>query len=483
MTELHLPWLELSILAPAAGAIAVARCRDSDTARKWCVVVCGVALFFALGAWQDFQLLQANEAHDHWRILSRWLGDETFVIDQLSAPLFPLSALLYFLTTVATVRTKIRRFSFTASLVSETILLATLSCKDPRWVIGLLAVGTVPPYLELASRNRPTRAYLVHMLLFVGLMIAGWSFVEHEGNERIHTLWAIVPLFGAVLIRAGIAPFHCWVTDLFENATFGTALLHMAPMVGAYAAVRLLLPVAPEWILHTMGAFSMATAVYSSGMALVERDARRFFCYLYLSNSGLVLVGLELVTPLGLTGAFCMWLSVALALCGFGLTLRSLEARRGRLSLMDFRGLYDHTPNLAMCFVLTGLASVGFPGTFGFIGSELLVDDAVVAYPYVGVAVVLATALNGIAIVQAYFRLFTGTTYASSVSLNIRVRERYAVLVLAALILIGGLNPQPLVHSRSLAAQEVLDERAALSKMTPATPSHASAAAAVPKSR
>jgi ABC-type dipeptide/oligopeptide/nickel transport system ATPase component len=34
---------------------------------------------------------------------------------------------------------------------------------------------------------------------------------------------------------------------------------------------------------------------------------------------------------------------------------------------------------LAVCFLLTGLASVGFPGTLGFVGSEMLVDGAVEA--------------------------------------------------------------------------------------------------------
>jgi NADH-quinone oxidoreductase subunit M len=48
------------------------------------------------------------------------------------------------------------------------------------------------------------------------------------------------------------------------------------------------------------------------------------------------------------------------------LSLRALEARHRRLSLAGFHGLYEHTPALAVCFLLTGLASVGFPGTFGF---------------------------------------------------------------------------------------------------------------------
>jgi NADH-quinone oxidoreductase subunit M len=76
--------------------------------------------------------------------------------------------------------------------------------------------------------------------------------------------------------------------------------------------------------------------------------------------------------------------------------------------------------------------------------------------------VVLAAALNGISVVRAYFLLFTGTRYASSVSLKIRVRERYAVLTLAALILVGGLVPQPGVVSRHRAAEELLRHRETL---------------------
>ena len=266
-----------------------------------------------------------------------------------------------------------------------------------------------------------------------------------------------------MLVRSGIVPFHCWMTDLFEHASFATALLFVTPIVGAYAAVRLVLPIAPDWVLRSMGILSLITAVYAAGMSLIQREGRRFFCYLFLSYSALVLAGLEMVTPIGLTGALCVWLSVGLTLGGFGLTLRALEARRGRLSLTEFQGLYDHTPNLAMCFVLTGLASVGFPGTFGFVGTELLVDGAVELYPYVGVAVVLAEALNGIAIVQAYFLLFTGTHYVSSVlAEDCARRERYAVLTLAALILAGGFFPQPGVASRHNAAQELLQQRAAL---------------------
>jgi NADH-quinone oxidoreductase subunit M len=459
MTELSFPWLGLSILVPLAGAIAIGRLGSADAARKTSVAVCSLVLATTLVAWIEFTRLGSERVGDPWPTAGSIAGDGLLVLDSLSAPLLPLAALLYLLTAVATLRTKIRRFSFAWSLVSLAILLAMLACREPWAIIALLAAATVPPYLELRARRKPTGVYVFHMGLFVLLMTIGWGFAEAEGNIQLHSWWAIAPLLGAIFIRGGIVPLHCWMTDLFEHATFGTALLTVTPIAGAYAALRLVFPIAPVWVMQSIGLVSLATAFYAAGMALIQRDARRFFCYLFISHSALVFAGLESGTPLGLTGALCVWLSVSLSLAGFGLTMRALEARRGRLSLAEFQGIYEHTPALAVCFLLTGLASVGFPGTFGFIGTELLIDGAVQAYPHVGVAVAIVAALNGIAVVRAYFLLFTGTRHISSVSLAIGRREQFAVLTLAVLILGGGLFPQPGVASRHRAAAEILRER------------------------
>ena len=460
MIELHLPWLAASIACSLLGAGWVACVRDPRLARQWSLVFSGLALLMAVGAWLDFGFLGASEAVGSGHLQTQFFGRELFVIDRLSAPLLPLVALLHFLTALTTLNTKVRRFSFVSALISEAILLATFCCREPWIVIGLLAAGTVRPYLELRTRGQPTRVYVVYMAAYVLLLIVGWSVVEIEGQDQAHSLWAVLPLLVAICIRSGIAPFHSWMLDLFDRATLGTALLFVAPLTGAYAAARLLLPIAPDWALRSMGLISLFTAVYAAGMALIQRDARRFFCFLFLSHSALVLVGLEMGTPrmsslIGLTGGLCVWLSIGLSLGGFGLILRALEARRGRLKLTEFQGLYEHTPTLAVCFLLTGLGSVGFPGTLGFVGTEMLIDGAVETYPYIGVAVVIAAAMNGIAVVQAYFRLFTGTRHSSSVSLQIGERERFGVLVLAALILFGGLFPQQGILSRYRAAEEL----------------------------
>jgi NADH-quinone oxidoreductase subunit M len=455
VSELRLPWLELLVAIPLVGAVCVGVLRDRAAARQWSLAFCGAAFACGLGAWQDFVWLHASVAHDRWDVVSR-LGSDWLVIDALSAPLLPLAALLHLLTVTATLRIKMRRFSFSLTLLSLAIVLATLCCRQPWGIIGLMAAGAVPPYLELRKRRKSSRVYCLHMGLFIVLMVIGWFVVELGDRTAINALWA---LGAAVCIRSGVAPLHCWVTDLFEHATFGTALLFVTPMLGAYATARLVLPLAPAWMLHSLGIVALASAVYAAGMALVQREARRFFCYIFLSHSALVLVGLKTLSPIGLTGGLSLWLSASLSLAGFGLMLRALEARHGRLSLAIHHGLYAHTPMLAVAFLLTGMASVGFPGTLGFLASELLVDGAVQTYPYFGIGVVIAAALNGIAVVQAYFKLFTGTRHVSAVPLQIGMRERITVLVLAVLILGGGLLPQRAVSWGHRAAMDILHQR------------------------
>ena len=465
MSELHFPWLESSVLIALIGAIWVGRIRDSFVACRHSLVFNSLALVTTIGAWIDYEFINPlgvvpHEAQDFWNPLTTLAGTEIFVIDPLSAPLLSLVALLYFLVSLTTLRTKVRRFSFAWTLASEAIVLATFSCEKAWLIIPLLIAGTIPPYVELRVRGQNTGVYIKHMAVYIATLLIGWMVIELEGGQKPGQFsWAIFPLLIAVLIRSGIAPFHCWLSDLFERGSFGTALLVAMPLVGVYATIRLVFPFAPDWVMQIVGLISLLTAVYAAGIALVQADARRFFCYLFLSYSALVFVGLGAVKPISLTGALCVWMAVSVSLSGFGLTIRALEARRGRLSLTNFQGLYNHTPALAVLFMITGLASVGFPGTFGFVGTEMLVDGAVEAFPFVGVVVVFASALNGIAVVHAYFRLFTGTHHSSLVSLGIGSRERFAVITLTALIFIGGLLPQYNVASRFRAAERILRER------------------------
>jgi NADH-quinone oxidoreductase subunit M len=459
MNLFAIPWVELTILIPLVGAGCVWLIRNPYSCPRWAFGFSAAALVCALLAWIGHQSGHSptGAAGD---VLPHIHGHRVLTLDELNAPLLPLVALLHFLTVVATTGAKSARFSYSGLLLGESIRLAVFAVIEPWPLIVLLALGTVPPFFELRQRGRSTRIFLVHNVLFVVLLVLGWAFVEDDLPLHLQPALASIPLFLAVLVRSGTFPAHLWVVDLFENASFGNALMYVTPIAGVYAAVRLVVPVCPDWVLQGIGILSLVTAIYAAGLAIVQTEARRFFAYLFLSHASVILVGLELRTDISLTGALSLWFAAALSLTGLGLTLRAVEARFGRVDMTEFRGLYEHSPALAVCFLLTGLGSVGFPGTLGFVAAEMLVSGAVGADLPVGVALVLVSALNGIAVVRAYFLIFTGGRHLSAVPLGITRRERFAVLTLAALILGGGLAPQPGLESRHRAAEAMLTDRA-----------------------
>ncbi|MSQ97142.1 MAG: oxidoreductase [Gemmataceae bacterium] len=451
MNPFGLPWLELCLVVPLIGAAYVGFVDDALQRSRWCLGFAGATLACTLMTCAGYYAGHSPAIAAWWPW--DWADRTILAVDTVSAPLLPLVALLHLLTALATARTKMGRFSFAGLLVGAAVRLAAFACVAPWPLIGLLALDAVLPYFEIRRRGRPARLYAIHAGLFVVLLGAGWACVDAAAEV------GSVLMLAAVLVRTGAVPAHVWVTDLFEKLPFGSALLVVTPLAGVYAAVRLVLPVAPEWTLEAFGILALGTAAYAAGRGVVEHDARRFFAYLFVSHASLVLVGLGLHTPIAVTGALVMWMSSAVSLTGLGLTLRAIEARVGSLSLKDFRGLYSQSPALAICFLLTGLAAVGFPGTSGFVAAELLLDEAVGSHEAVGLVVVLTAAVNGIGVVRAYLMLFTGCRHVTGVALWITPRERVAVLTLVALILGGGLFPQTYLETRHSAARAVLRER------------------------
>jgi len=438
MNVFLVPWLELAILIPLFGAVAVRFVREVDTAYPLTLGCAVASLSAALAAWVGHSIGMTPA----WQPQA-W---PSFRMDSLNAPLIPLIALLHVLTILTTARVKQNRMSFTTHLFGESIRLATFSCLEPWPLIVLLALGILPPLLEMRRRNKSMRVFAIHMALFVVLLATGWFAVERD--------WTIGPalLLAAVLVRSGTVPTHLWVADLFEHATFGTALLFATPIVGMYVAVRLVIPVAPDWALSGIVIVSLVTAVLTAGVALVQTEARRFFAYFLLSQTSIVLIGLEIHSGNSTAGSLALWLSLIVSLGGLGLILRSLEARFGLLTFRNHRGLYAGSPIFAVGFALFGLGSVGFPGTMGFIASEVLLDGAIENNVWIGLVMVSVAALNGIAVMRVYFLLFTGAVRTSSLDFSATVRERVAILILLGVLFGCGLVPELFIGNVRLPA-------------------------------
>src|SRR5262249_59700832 len=143
--------------------------------------------------------------------------------------------------------------------------------------------------------------------------------------------------------------------------------------------------------------------------------------------------GLDCTSVGALAGGLLVWLAAGRAFAGLARCVLVLEARRGRLDLTTYHGGYDRMPVLAIAFLTTGLACTGFPGTLGFVGQELLVSGAVDAFPVMGFAIVIASALTGLAVLRMYFSLFCGRPDArthSDMRLGLMHREAWTFMAL-----------------------------------------------------
>jgi NADH-quinone oxidoreductase subunit M len=94
MAELHCPWLESAIAIPLVGIVIVARARDPILAWKQSLLVTGSVLLITLCAWADFMYSHPSAPHVASNFSESWLAGNLFAIDEVSAPLLPLSSLI-----------------------------------------------------------------------------------------------------------------------------------------------------------------------------------------------------------------------------------------------------------------------------------------------------------------------------------------------------------------------------------------------------
>lgn len=238
-------------------------------------------------------------------------------------------------------------------------------------------------------------------------------------------------------IREAFVPAHSWFTRFTERTPMGVVVAFAGPQLGVYAQLYLL---QVHWLdagdpkIAFLGA---VTAVVAALLGCIQTRARRALAYLFISQTGLVGFGLESSSEVGLAGALLNWQVLAVATSGFAMVLAALEARCGALNMTSPRGAFAQTPRLAVAFLALGLCSVGFPLTLGFVAEELLVQGSVHEHPILAFALIVATALNGITVLRAFFYLFMGRP-AEHPGLDMTRRERAIVgTVMFALIGLG----------------------------------------------
>lgn len=454
------PWLAALVALPAL-VIGVSFVRVEVERLRQFAVASAIAMVLAA------LVIPLSPSLRHFSVRSSALtgipgGEALIRINTLSSVLLPFSAALWLLTVSVTPRTALDRRGLRRTALA-TLLTLTSFLTESAVALLLLSMASVWTFLSALAdpahryQRRVAAVYLgASTLLFaVGVALLVNPGVQKTRLEEL-AMWLIVI---AALMRKGIVPFHAWVPEVFDHGRLGPAILFNAPQVGAYMTVVLIVPSASPAMLRTIALLALGTAVYGAALALVQRSARRACGYLFMSQSALVMAGLDCTSVTALAGGLLAWLSAGLGFAGLARCVLVLEARRGRLDLTSYHGGYDRMPVLAISFLAMGLACTGFPGTLGFIAQELLVDGAVDVFPVMGFAVVIASALTGLAVLRMYFSLFCGRSDAlahPSLRLGLRPREAWTFVALVIALIGLGVGPRPLADSRLDASAEIL---------------------------
>lgn len=453
-------WLLVLIACPLAVVAASYTRLSAERVRSAAVWSAALLLLWSASvlvvpAWTSFEWRWPWAPH-------RLLGASFLRMDVLSSVLLPFTAGLWLLTVAVTPRARLDRAGLRRTALVTLVTLMSFLTTSPLvllglWILSIAAFLAAMPGPEHRHAWRVAAAYLgvSSACLALGIGLVAFARAGSVGHEI--GVWSLV---AAAIIRKGVFPAHAWMPEVFDRGRIGPTVLFSAPQIGTYVAVVLILPEASATTLRVVAALALATAVHGAALALVQRDARRACGYLFVSQSALVMAGLDCTSVDALCGALVLWISSGVAFAGLARCVLVLEARRGRLDLSKYHGGHDRMPLLAASFLLMGLACTGFPGTLGFVGGELLVGGAVAAFPVLGFCVVAAGALTGLAVLRMYFSLFCGAR-DETVHVQLVRREAWMFAAVAAFLLGTGLAPGPLVASRAEAAARVHPVRAA----------------------
>ncbi|MCY0886688.1 MAG: NADH-quinone oxidoreductase subunit N [Firmicutes bacterium] len=289
--------------------------------------------------------------------------------------------------------------------------------------------------------------------------IGSFTFLRLDGESA--QPWVEVGLglvFGGLLFKLAIVPFHMWAPDVYEGApTPVTAFMALATKAGALAALIRVLsfgfyPGAALWspLLAYLAALSILTG---NLLALVQRDLKRLVGWSAVAAGGYLLVGLAAHSVLGDEAGLYFLAAYGLGAIGF-LTVAGVaagEPDRGP-TRQALRGLAYRRPGMALAFGLAALSLAGIPFTGGFLGKVYLLQAAVAAgQPGLAVAVALGAAVGLLAYLRPLEQVFRRD--AAAVVPHPAPGPALVLAVTAVLTLALGVWPGPVVHWLGQAAR------------------------------
>ena len=116
--------------------------------------------------------------------------------------------------------------------------------------------------------------------------------------------------------------------------------------------------------------------IYTSLVALAQTDMKKLIAYSSVAHMGVVTMGIFTINAQGLSGALFQMLSHGVVSAALFLCVGVVYDRIHSREIARYGGLADRMPAYALAFMLFTMASVGLPGTAGFVGEFLVLVGA-----------------------------------------------------------------------------------------------------------
>ncbi|MCJ1960151.1 NADH-quinone oxidoreductase subunit M [Novosphingobium mangrovi (ex Hu et al. 2023)] len=460
------PILSLMLLVPLAAAL-VCLYLDAKSARVLALAATLANLALGVVLWLNFDVggaqWQFQESHELFAGFKYALG-----IDGIALLLIMLSVFLMPVCIGASWKSVEKRVGeyMAAFLLVEMLMIGVFAAQDLFLFYIFFEAGLIPMYLIIGIWGGADRIYasykffLYTLLGSVLMLIAMLWMVNVSGTTDIPTLmaydfdpqaqtWLWLAFFASFAVKMPMWPVHTWLPAAHVQApTAGSVILAGVLLkMGGYGFIRFSLPMFPEasaQFAPLIWGLSMTAVVVTSLIALVQDDMKKLIAYSSVAHMAIVTVGLFAFNAQGLEGSMLVMLSHGLVSGALFLCVGIIYDRLHTREIARYGGLAINMPRYALFFLLFTMASIGLPGTSGFVGEFLSLAGAYQVSSWVGLISTTSIILGAAYMLYLYRRVVFGPQKNADAAAmpDLDAREILMVVALAIPVLWMGIYPE-----------------------------------------
>ena len=483
------PLLSLTTFLPLVGAafILIIRGEAEVVARNARYVALWTSLttfVLSLFIWFGFQ---RGTADFQFVEEARWIPEFGITyrlgVDGISMPFVLLSTLLIPLCVIAswdTIKVRVKEYMI-AFLVLETLMVG-MFCALDLFVFYVFFEGVlIPMFLIIGVWGGPRRVYSAFkfllftlagsVLMLLGLLAIFFQTDMSDIRVLLTTAlpagmqtWLWLAFFASFAVKVPMWPVHTWLPDAHVEApTAGSVILAGVLLkMGGYGFLRFSLPmfpVASELFTPLIFTLSIVAVIYTSLVALAQEDMKKLIAYSSVAHMGFVTAGTFSVTQQGIEGAMIQMLSHGVVSAALFLIVGVVYDRVHSRLIERYDGLVERMPHYALVFMVFLLASVGLPGTSGFVGEFLVLVGLFQVNTWVALLCASGMVLGAAYMLYLYRRVIFGVmTKADLRSIADLVwKERVVFAPLIAVVLWMGIYPVSFIDVFAASVTNLID--------------------------